>query len=187
MVAHNKRVADTASKYTTKLRYDENVLEPEEVDETAQEDEVVDHEEDPQSLQGDNGYSQRHEEYYASVDDSSILPGDSVTEARYSTTDRDTVASGDVPSAHALRAAQNGGRKAPASAMLGASSAAPSNAGGRASQRQMMTAEGVRVAGVSDKVWKEVQQLCNIECGPNLTQRIENGARGIGKFLFLRA
>lgn len=48
------------------------------------------------------------------------------------------------------------------------------------SRRQMVTADGVKVTSVNDKQWKEVIQLCNIECGPNLQQRVENAARGIG-------
>ena len=47
--------------------------------------------------------------------------------------------------------------------------------------RQMRTTEGVSCPAVNDRTWKAVQQLCNIETGPNLLQRLENGARGIGE------
>lgn len=113
---------------------------------------------------------------YPSMASSSILPKDTATEGGDdSTTDRDTLANSDDGRPHRLRA--NNGRNGPASAML-ASGSPPNYTPG--SRKQLLTSQGVRCPAVSDKTWKEVQQLCNIECGPNLVQRIENGARGIG-------
>lgn len=107
---------------------------------------------------------------------SSILPKDTATEGGDdSTTDRDTIANSDDGRPHRLRATN--GRNGPGSAML--ASETPQNHV-QVSRKQLLTAQGVRCPAVTDKTWKEVQQLCNIECGPNLVQRIENGARGIG-------
>lgn len=185
LVAHNKR-SSSPNKFTTKLstyrclfcvlavckskmlipngrgfsvvpatiEYNENVL-----DDIEQE---------------DNAFN----DLYPSMASSSILPKDTATEGRDdSTTDRDTIANSDDGRPHRLRANING-RNGPGSSML--ASGSPENPT-PASRKQLLTAQGVRCPAVSDKTWKEVQQLCNIECGPNLVQRIENGARGIGK------
>lgn len=47
------------------------------------------------------------------------------------------------------------------------------------------TLDGVVCPALSWKQWKDALQLASIEVGPNLLQRTENGARGIGmRFLF---
>ncbi|KAK9896000.1 YjeF N-terminal domain-like protein [Cystobasidium minutum MCA 4210] len=156
LVAHNKR-SSSPNKFTTKLKYNENVL-----DDIEQE---------------DNAFN----DLYPSMASSSILPKDTATEGRDdSTTDRDTIANSDDGRPHRLRANING-RNGPGSSML--ASGSPENPT-PASRKQLLTAQGVRCPAVSDKTWKEVQQLCNIECGPNLVQRIENGARGIASVVF---
>lgn len=40
-----------------------------------------------------------------------------------------------------------------------------------------------QVQTVSAKQWREIEQLANIELGPNLQQRVENAGRGIGASL----
>lgn len=116
---------------------------------------------------------------YPSMASSSVLPKDTASEGDDGTTDRET-ANSDDGRPQRLRASN--GRNGPGSAML--ASGSPQNHA-PASRKQLLTSQGVRCPAVSDKTWKEVQQLCNIECGPNLVQRIENGARGIGELLFL--
>jgi hypothetical protein len=113
------------------------------------------------------------------------------------TTDAETVASGDIPAArkpYNPRASQNpAGQRStgPGSAMLASATAAltgPSPEGSaRGGIRLMRTKNGgVQLQAVSDKTWKEVQQLCTIESGPNLVQRVENGARGICTCFFCK-
>lgn len=198
LIAHNKRGESAAAgqpvnKYTTKLRYDENVLEPELEPEPESEFELEVPNDDGQETESEVPHDRRqqYEAYYTSVDDSSILPRDSITEGGMHTTDGDTVASGDVPDARRnLRASQypNGQRTSgPGSAMPASAVAVidgQSSVGSLRDSyvRQMKTESGgVQLQAVSDKTWREVQQLCTIECGPNLVQRVENGARGIGE------
>lgn len=111
---------------------------------------------------------------YPSMASSSILPKDTASEGDGETTDRET-ANSDDGRPQRLRA--NNGRNGSGSDML-ASSVSQNHL--PTSRKQLLTGQGVRCPAVSDRTWKEVQQLCNIECGPNLVQRIENGARGIG-------
>jgi hypothetical protein len=133
----------------------------------------------------------RYAGYYASNEESaSLMPHDSITEGLGGghTTDNDTATSDDggpqrlrnPSTSNPLSYSTNGlGRSVgPASAMLASASAkAQSSAYNR---KQVITKEGIPCPTVSDKIWKEVHQLCNIESGPNLVQRCENGARGIG-------
>jgi hypothetical protein len=120
---------------------------------------------------------------YPSMASSSIMPKDTATEGMDTTTDNETVNSDDGRP-HRLRMNQHSnqisnGRNVQGSALL-ASGASPLN-NTPPMRKQMITKQGVRCPAIMDKTWKEVQQLCNIECGPNLVQRIENGARGISE------
>lgn len=187
LVAHNKR-ASSPNRYTTKLstsrclfcvlstaklipirgaasEHSENVLD------TNNNNNDVD---DTSTTQDGN-----FDDMYPSMASSSILPKETVTEGIDTTSDNDT-ATTDDGRPHRLRATN--GRNGPGSAMLASGPAESNPSGYSANKRQLRTQQGVKVPAISDKTWKEVQQLCNIECGPNLVQRIENGARGIGTF-----
>lgn len=193
LVAHNKKsnvmAGQAVNKYTTKLRYDENVLEAEPEPEVEIEAPV----DDGQETESEAPHqTQQYEVYYSSVDDSSILPRDSVTEGGVHTTDNETIASGDYPATRQpLRASQYPGQSranGPGSAMLASAAAAaidvtsPASSSRGGKIRQMITEQGgIPLQAISDRTWREVQQLCTIECGPNLVQRVENGARGIGE------
>lgn len=180
LVAHNKRSHSPSTKFTTKLsesahlqasycpgtsetdmivpcpsEYNENVLDSDEQDAGA-----------------------NFNDLYPSMA-SSVIPKDSTTETVDTTTDEDTIGSDDGHPSRLKKANHmNGGRQAPGSAMLASAHSSPLAS---SFKRQMISAEGVKLPFVNDKTWKEVQQLCNIESGPNLVQRIENGARGIGE------
>lgn len=118
------------------------------------------------------------------------MPHDSITEGLGGghTTDNDTPTSDDggpqrlrnQPASNLPSYSTNGlARSAgPASAML--ASAAMKGQPSGYGKKHVTTKEGIICPTVSDKIWKEVHQLCNIESGPNLVQRSENGARGIG-------
>lgn len=152
--------------------YNENVLDPSETDDAPE--------------------THRYQAYYAGDEAASSLPQDTNAEGMDQSTDNeryDDDGYGAPPTHHQSEASTysqqrhtNGSQEINSiEALLAASSINAHHQIEAPTRKRMVTAEGVPVTAVNEKTWREIQQLCNIESGPNLVQRVENASRGIGE------